>query len=190
MRSFIVFVLIGATAQAGSPCFVQHQVVTTATATIVPVVTVVPVAQAAGIPVAQVSTVQYYPRDYASEAVVAQLQALNAKLEAALAGGTVVGARAANPYPMLTAKCAGCHQNNQKAAAAFSFASIESLTCDQRLAATDAVLNDRMPKGGKLTPDEAGALLKELTKRPANPPVAARPVPAPPQPPAEDKGSL
>jgi len=69
------------------------------------------------------------------------------------------------------AKCAGCHSTNPQAQAAMSFSNLAALNADQRMQAINAIVSDRMPKapGQPLTPDEAAAIVKELSQ----PPVAA-----------------
>ncbi len=150
--------------RAGCPVAVSHAVSYT------PVVT----AYAVGIPVAYAAPYQYSTGGQDLAPVVAELRAL--RLDMARMQVGALGTRAVNPYPMLSVKCANCHNSNAKAQAALSFADIGSWTCEQRLMALDAVVNDRMPKGGHLTADEAGSLLKELPK--SAPVVQSRP-PAP-----------
>jgi cytochrome c553 len=66
------------------------------------------------------------------------------------------------------AKCAGCHSTNPQAQAAMSFSNLAALSCDQRIQAINAIVSDRMPKapGQPLTPDEAAAIVKELSQQP------------------------
>jgi hypothetical protein len=64
----------------------------------------------------------------------------------------------------VTTHCAKCHAAgvNATAFAKFNATNLAALTCEQRMAAARAVLSEKMPKGAKLTPEEAGDVLTEL----------------------------
>ncbi len=66
------------------------------------------------------------------------------------------------PAGAVVANCAQCHGQNGKAPAIAKFDLTAQLTCEQRLAAMRAVLSEKMPKGRKLTPEQAGDVLIEL----------------------------
>jgi mono/diheme cytochrome c family protein len=66
------------------------------------------------------------------------------------------------PAGAVQANCAQCHGQNGKAPAIAKFDLTAQLTCEQRLAAMRAVLSEKMPKGRKLTPEQAGDVLTEL----------------------------
>ncbi len=68
------------------------------------------------------------------------------------------------PPSAVSLHCAKCHSagGNATAFAKFNATNLAALTCQQRLAAARAVLLEKMPKGTKLTAEEAGDVLTEL----------------------------
>lgn len=76
-------------------------------------------------------------------------------------GGTGVKALAEKPT-LFASKCASCH-TKQKVE---GFTDLKLLSSDQKLEAIEAVVTERMPKGGKLSPEEVGQLMLELSSKP------------------------
>lgn len=86
------------------------------------------------------------------------------------AGGEML--HAAEKPTLFGKTCARCHTAEAAAKAADdrpAFGKLSELTPTQRLDAIDAVVNERMPKGGSLTPEQKGELIKELTALPDAP---------------------
>lgn len=68
------------------------------------------------------------------------------------------------PATVFSTTCIACHAKPASVElGAPKFTTLGALTGDQLDHAEDAVLNDRMPLGGKLTADQAGKLLKEFS---------------------------
>lgn len=61
--------------------------------------------------------------------------------------------------------CAKCHAKGDSALGKPEL-HFDQLTEAQRLKSIDAIVHDRMPKGGKLSPEQAGALIRELSAKP------------------------
>ncbi len=62
----------------------------------------------------------------------------------------------------VSAKCARCH-SGETAKGGLNLSNLALLDCPTRMRAARAVLQERMPKDGKLTAEEAGQVLTELT---------------------------
>lgn len=85
-------------------------------------------------------------------------------------------------------RCATCHKTADEKLGRPQFASLDALNGDQCDDCMEAILDDTMPKGGHLTPKDAGDILKELAKRKREikeqlkikAAVEAPPVPSPP----------
>lgn len=73
-----------------------------------------------------------------------------------------------NPAPaplvgsVFASRCIKCHQTGDEAKHKPSFAG--ELDCKTKMRMINAVVEERMPKGGKLTADEVGKLIEELSK--------------------------
>lgn len=76
-------------------------------------------------------------------------------------GSGTVKALAEKPT-LFASKCATCHNKNK----VDGFRDLNALTSDQKLEAIEAVVTERMPKGGKLSPEEVGQLMLELSSKP------------------------
>jgi mono/diheme cytochrome c family protein len=109
--------------------------------------------------------------DAIAEAVVAKLTAkpkpATAKLAESPPPATTPAPSASSgqaPPAAVAAQCAKCHAAGANAAAfaKFDASNLAALTCEQRLAAARDVLSEKMPKGHKLTAEEAGNVLTEL----------------------------
>ena len=94
-------------------------------------------------------------------------------------GGTVQP-QALKPT-MFATKCAACHAKNK----VDEFLTLDSLDNKHRLAAIQAIVTEKMPKGTKLTPAEVGQLMLELSTVPEV--KASVEAPPTPEPPAEAK---
>lgn len=79
------------------------------------------------------------------------------------------------PPTLFAQKCALCHAQGDPEKGKPQLASLETLSDSQRLKAISAVMSGEMPKGGKLSADEAAQLVKELSFKPKAP--AAEPIP-------------
>lgn len=153
------------------------------------IVTPVPLAVSVGVPVAEV-TPYYYSYSaysaYSQPAPAVDVDALATKLaEKLTASGGTGGGNGPQPQPspaptpqpgplsspdpinklepqsLVAQKCAQCHSGlSPKANLALD--NPARLDCPTRLKAIRAVLSEKMPLGGKLTPDEAGKVLSEL----------------------------
>jgi mono/diheme cytochrome c family protein len=136
-------------------------------------VVAVPVAVSVGVPVAQVAP--YY---YSYQAFVPQSAALAAndvaveaiaarvveKLRPPSTGTAAPSTQASPPLTLVAQKCAKCHGGGEPKGN-LSLENLGLLDCNTRLRAVRAVLSEKMPKGGpRLTPDEAGKVLDELTR--------------------------
>jgi hypothetical protein len=68
------------------------------------------------------------------------------------------------PLSAVVTHCAKCHAAgaNATAFAKFDATNLAALSCEQRLSAARAVLSEKMPKGTKLTAEEAADVLTEL----------------------------
>jgi mono/diheme cytochrome c family protein len=138
-------------------------------------VVAVPVAVAIGVPVAEVAP--YYYSYQATAAQPSPLAANDAAVEAIAArvveklrspnGGSAAAAGPASAPAALTLvaqKCAKCHGGSEPKGN-LSLENLGLLDCATRLRAVRAVLSEKMPKGGpRLTADEAGKVLDELTR--------------------------
>ncbi len=86
------------------------------------------------------------------------------------------GASASNePLTLFAQKCALCHAEGDLEKGKPHLASLETLSESQRLKAIAAVMSGEMPKGGKLTADEAAQLVRELSSKPKAPPAEPKP---------------
>jgi hypothetical protein len=173
--SVAVLIVISVAGQlvAQAACRVQ-------TRTVAANVVAVPLAVTVGVPVAQVAPYYYSYQATAGSAVSDSSDAVIAakvvsKLRqgaapAALSESSPSAARApsATPAPpqatLVSQKCAICHSGSAPKAN-LSLENISRLDCVARLKAVRAVLTEKMPKGGpRLTPEEAGKILEELTQ--------------------------
>ncbi len=142
----------------------------------------VPLSVTVGVPVAQVAPYYYSYQATAalsatSDSSDAAIDAIAAKVVAKLRqvephiGASAESAALTPPRPRASAavmlvgqKCAVCH-SGAAPKANLSLESISGLDCQTRLKAVRAVLSEKMPKGGpRLSPEEAGRILEELTQ--------------------------
>lgn len=79
------------------------------------------------------------------------------------------------PLTLFAQKCAVCHAEGDLEKGKPQLASLETLSDSQRLKAIAAVMSGVMPKGGKLTADEAAQLVKELSSKPKAPALEPKP---------------
>lgn len=150
--SIIAFILFLQTSHAGEKRIVVNSVVAVPVA--VPVATYSPVAYSNGV-------LPYIPPP--KDPYEKLLDDLAERVAAKLGSGEV---RALAKPTVFSSHCAKCHtaQAAEKADDGRPvFGPLDSLSGDQLDDCMDAVLFDRMPKGGNLTPEEAGELLKELS---------------------------
>jgi mono/diheme cytochrome c family protein len=135
-------------------------------------VVAVPVAVAIGVPVAEVAP--YYYSYQATAAQPSPLAANDAAVDAIAArvveklrspnGGSMAAAGPASAPTLVAQKCATCHGGSEPKGN-LSLENLGLLDCATRLRAVRAVLSEKMPKGGpRLTADEAGKVLDELTR--------------------------
>lgn len=141
-------------------------------------VVAVPVA----VPVATFSPVQYQNQvipytDPPKSAEDVLLDMLADKVAARLQGGTVK-AQAEKPTLFAT-NCAACHKKGDADKGKPSFTTLDALTPEQRLKASRAILEERMPPGKKLSPAEVGQHLLELSTLPSASTADAPPKPQP-----------
>lgn len=74
------------------------------------------------------------------------------------------GTASASALPTLfSQKCALCHAEGDAEKGKPQLTTLEALSDQQRLKAIAAVMSGAMPKGGKLTADEAAQIVKELS---------------------------
>jgi mono/diheme cytochrome c family protein len=141
-------------------------------------VVAVPVAVPVGVPVASYSPYYYSYQATAQTSLAGDTDAIAAAVvqrlltslapapnERPASGAARVESPAPQPASLVMQKCASCHSQGQatsKATAFGHFNPAATLTCEQRLAAARAVLSEQMPKGAKLSADEAGQVLNEL----------------------------
>lgn len=141
-------------------------------------IAIVPFAAPISVPVA---TVQpggtYYSQGHDIAQLVAEVQALRAEVQS-----LKNGAQALSKPSLVTTACASCHGGNGKKTALDQWTLADMETSDGRLRAIRAVLTDKMPKGKKLNPQEAGALLRELSG-----PAVAKTQDVPPSPPKPEE---
>ncbi len=155
-------------------CTVQNQRV----AAVVSDVVAVPVAVPVGVPVASYSPYYYSYQGAAQTSPAYDVDAIAAAVAKRLKdeGDARKEKLSMPPMPddsstehrpssVVIAKCARCHSQGSatsKAAAFEAFNPAAALNCEQRLAAARTVLSEKMPKGAKLSADEAGQVLTEL----------------------------
>jgi hypothetical protein len=130
----------------------------------------VPVAVSIGVPVAAAAPYYYSYQQFAPQTQSVDVEAIAARVVEKLR--VAEGPRALDtpntptpmPATMLVQKCLKCHAGaNPKGG--LSLENLAALSCEIRLKAVRAVLAEKMPKGGpRLTPEEAGRVLEELTK--------------------------
>jgi hypothetical protein len=145
-------------------------------------VVAVPVAVAVGVPVAEAAPYYYSYQAVAPQPMPlgrndAEIEAIAAKVVEKLREPNAIASSApvpatTQPQPsrsiaassLVAQKCAACHSGSAPKAN-LSLENIGALNCDTRLKAVRAVLSEKMPKGGpRLTADEAGKVLEELTR--------------------------
>lgn len=99
--------------------------------------------------------------DRIAAAVVAKLQAQQLQAPPAPAAPQTLPLTAeVDRWALVKANCAGCHAANEKAMAAFDLSGdLETLTCEDRLAAIRELVSGTMPKGKKISPEALGDLI-------------------------------
>ncbi len=137
---------------------------------------------AIGVPVAQISPYYYSYQAYAQQSAFdsseTTVEAIAARVVDKLRGGNPAAAMASPAEPsralqsrttsisIVGQKCVACH-SGPNGKAGLSLTNLAVLDCSTRLKAVRAVLSERMPKDGpRLTPEEAGKVLEELSARP------------------------
>jgi hypothetical protein len=136
-------------------------------------VVAVPVAVSVGVPVAEAAPYYYSYQAFAPQSAPlaandAAVEAIAARVVEKLRGPTTGAAAAATrappPLTLVAQRCAKCHGGSEPKGN-LSLENLGQLDCNARLRAVRAVLSEKMPKGGpRLTPDEAGKVLDELTR--------------------------
>ncbi|HEV2972487.1 MAG TPA: hypothetical protein VGY55_21120 [Pirellulales bacterium] len=145
-------------------------------------VVAVPVAVAVGVPVAEAAPYYYSYQAVAPQPIPlgrndAEIDAIAAKVAEKLRQSNASASTSAVPVnaplrstqspaalTLLAQKCATCHAGAEPKAS-LSLENVGTLNCETRLKAIRAVLTEKMPKGGpRLTPEEAGKVLEELTR--------------------------
>ena len=148
-------------------------------------VVAVPVAIAAGVPVAEVAPYQYsYQATYGQPVVAVDVHALakaiaaelkqpkltpesadNRREDEAVAAERQLSSQrpsATSAVPSAVAQnCVKCH-SGAAPKGKLDLTNLTALTCEQKLKAIRKVLAEEMPKDAKLDPDTAGAVLSEL----------------------------
>lgn len=108
------------------------------------------------------------------------------KLSARIGGASLPAAQAIAKQTLFGQKCATCHAKGDLENGKPQFTTLEALTPQQRLNAIDAMVHDRMPKGSKLSAQDAGELIREIVSQPVKaqvvPPGDVPPPPPEPQP--------
>jgi hypothetical protein len=131
---------------------------------------------AIGVPVAQAAPYYYSYQAYAPQTSYepgeATVEAIAARVVEKLRGPNSTPPQGAPSQPLglrptavslVQQKCAVCHSGPQ-AKAGLRLDNLTSLDCAVRLKAIRAVLAEKMPKDGpRLTPEEAGKVLEELS---------------------------
>jgi len=163
--------LLAAAAPCQAGCKVKTRVV-------VSDVVAVPVAVSVGVPVAVVAPYYYSYQQYAPATQPVDVEAIAARVveklresqpapkpaTAAAAPSPPAEAPLAPPASLVSQRCVQCH-GGPAPKGSLSLESLATLSCEQKLKAVRAVLSEKMPKTGpRLTPDEAGQILEELTK--------------------------
>jgi mono/diheme cytochrome c family protein len=86
------------------------------------------------------------------------------KLRPPSTGAAAATSQPPPPETLVAQKCAKCHGGSEPKGN-LSLENLGLLDCNTRLRAVRAVLSEKMPKGGpRLTPEEAGKVLDELTR--------------------------
>jgi hypothetical protein len=166
----LLLIALGTTIQtATAACRVKTVAVESST-----VVVLAPVA--IGVPVAQAAPYYYSYQAYAPQASFepgeATVEAIATRVVDKLRGPNSSPPQGAPSQPLglrptavslVQQKCAACHSGPQ-AKAGLRLDNLTSLDCGVRLKAIRAVLAEKMPKDGpRLTPEEAGKVLEELS---------------------------
>ncbi len=172
-----LLVVVGMIRSANAACRVKTVAVESSTVAVsLPVAIGVPVAQAAPYYYsyqAYAPQASYEPGEATVEAIAARVVE---KLRLAPTGAalpTMSSPDAASPpqapslksqaLSLVQQKCAACHSGSQ-ANAGLRLDNLAALDCSARLKAIRAVLAEKMPKDGpRLTPEEAGKVLEELS---------------------------
>ncbi len=145
------------------------------TRTVVAEVVAVPVAVSIGVPVAAVAPYYYSYQQFAPSQVV-DVESIASRVVEKLrqeqtetppatkrSGSTDLKPQVSSLKPLVAQRCIQCH-GGADPKAGLSLENLPALACEQKLKAVRAVLSEKMPKKGpRLTSEEAGRILEELT---------------------------